>query len=869
MHTKPLRTSLVRTRRLIQRLTVIPLLLATAAFGQLTVYSAGSVAIGGSRQLTAYVPLVVNIVTWSVNDVVGGNSTVGTVSPTGLYRAPAAAPMANVVMVRATSTADASKFDQVPITITQPVPNLWSISPNTVPAGSFTITLNGGLYSASSVVNFGGTPLTTTYLSPTGLRATGLATAAQVGTTLPITVTNPGNGAATSTAVGLKITVANPVLVSIAPLNQTVSTSATRQFAATVMNTSNTSVTWSVNGVNGGSATAGTISVAGLYMAPAAVTNPATVTVRATSVADPTVSASTSVTVQVPPPPAVTVSVAPSSLTLAPSVAQPFIATVANAANTAVTWSVNGITGGSATVGTISAAGLYQAPAAAPNPPGVTVRVTSVASPTVSATAAVNIVGPPNPGTGQGTPNLSAGRFLEQTTFGPTATDIAKVKQIGFDAWLTEQFNMPETQIANPGTQASNSLQELYLNRLATAPDQLRQRVASALSQIIVISMNKNIYSDEMVPYLQILSRNAFGSYRTLLSDITVSSQMGKYLDLARSMKPTALSGANENYARELTQLFTLGLYQLNPDGTPVVDGQGKPVALYNQTDIQQIALALTGWVYINNAYEDFSGPMVPWDTNHDKNQKSFLGCTLPAGQNTVTDTNATLDCLFQHQNIGPFLAQRLIRSLVMSNPSGAYVQRIAAVFANNGAGVRGDLKAVVRAILLDPEARNDTAGPLSGRLKDPIFHVVSFVRALGGTIAPSNGLPWMFSQLAQTPPSVFSFYSPLFRIPKTTTFGPEFQIYTPTESVMRGNFLYSVLLQPSQYGVDLGPFLAVAANTPALIDLCDQTLLYGRMPQAMRQSLATAMAAQQDNNSRVQTALYLTALSGLQAIQY
>jgi hypothetical protein len=264
---------------------------------------------------------------------------------------------------------------------------------------------------------------------------------------------------------------------------------------------------------------------------------------------------------------------------------------------------------------------------------------------------------------------------------------------------------------------------------------------------------------------------------------------------------------------------------------------------------------------------------MVPLEANHDTTQKTFLGCTLPAGQTTTQDLNGFLNCLFNHPNVGPFIATRLIRSMVTSNPSPAYIQRIAAVFNNNGAGVRGDLAAVVKAILTDAEARNDVAPPASGRLKDPIFHMISFVRALNGTFSPTNGLPWLFSRLAQaplTPPSVFSFYSPLYHIPRTPFFGPEFQIYTPTESILRGNFLWEIISNPAtDMTTDLSPFISVAGNTQQLIDAVDQTLLYGRMPAPMRQSLANAIVAQSDNTSRMQTALYLTALSGFYAVQY
>jgi hypothetical protein len=371
----------------------------------------------------------------------------------------------------------------------------------------------------------------------------------------------------------------------------------------------------------------------------------------------------------------------------------------------------------------------------------------------------------------------------------------------------------------------------------------------------------------------QILSHDAFGNYRTLLGDISVSSQMGKYLDLANSVKPGVAGGSNENYARESMQLFSIGLNMLNLDGSQQLDAHGNPIPTYDQATVHQVALALTGWIYKNNAWEDFTGPLQPNDANHDMTQKTLLGCTLPANQTTVQDMNGYLDCLFKHPNVGPFISTRLIRSMVTSNPSPGYIQRVATVFNDNGAGVRGDLRAVVTAILTDAEARNDAAPPTSGRLKDSIYNIVSFVRQLNGSISPTNGLAYLFGQMGQqplTPPSVFSFYSPLYHVPKSPLVGPEFQIYTPTESVLRGNFFWGIISNPAtDVTLDISPFVAVAGNTPQLIDAVDQALLYGRMPQPMRQSLANVIAAQQDNNSKAQTALYLTALSGLFAIQY
>jgi uncharacterized protein (DUF1800 family) len=772
------------------RLWLVLAFSGTALAQTITVYSNYRIEVGASRQLTAYVPLSPNTVTWTVNGIPGGDATVGTISPSGLYRAPANVPPQNAVKVRATSTAYPTKYGEATMTVTQVGVHLWSSSPSTVAPGAFTLRLNGSNFTAGVVANFGGVPLATTRVSATELRATGSASAMQAGTQVPLVVVQSGLGATTS----------ETVMISV------------------------------------GSGT----------------TNPP------------------------PPTPGITVAVSPTSVTLAPGTVQNFGATVTGSTNTSVAWSVNGIAGGNTTVGTITAAGLYTAPAAVPSPATVTVRATSAASTSASAQASVTISAPTSPGTGQGTADLAAARLLEQASFGPTPASIARVKQLGAAGWIDEQLAMPETPIPVPGSD-NRAAQSQYLNRLSAAPDQLRQRVAYALSQVIVISINKNNYPEQIVPYLQVLSRNAFGNYRALLGEISTSPQMGKYLDIANSNKPTTGGGANENYSRELLQLFTIGLLRLNPDGTPTLNASGQTIPTYTQAEVQQLALAFTGWTYAgsgNNNWENFSGPMVPRDVNHDTRAKAFLGCDLPANQTTQQDMTAALDCVFAHPNVGPFISLRLIRSLVKSNPSPAYVQRVAGVFNNNGSGVRGDLRATVRAILLDSEARNDTATATSGRLKDPFFHMLSIARALGGSISATNQAAWSFSRTGQTPlapPSVFGFYSPLFRAPQSSLAGPEFQIYTPTEATLRGNFVWELLTNPGVDfpGVDITRFVNLGGNVPALIDACDQTFLYGRMSAPMRQSLATAIAAQQDNRNRALTALYLTLLSGQHAVQH
>ena len=474
---------------------------------------------------------------------------------------------------------------------------------------------------------------------------------------------------------------------------------------------------------------------------------------------------------------------------------------------------------------------------------------------------------------------LSGARFLEQSSFGPTPATVAAVTQQGIPAYLQAQFATPETVIFTPTNNSMGELRNWVLYNYTSAPDQLRQRVAYALSQILVTSANKLIYPDMMLPWLRLLSQNAFGNYRTLLHDISISPSMGKYLDLANSMKPGPNTGANENYARELMQLFTIGLWTLNPDGSLLLDFNGLPVPTYDQRTVAQVALALTGWVYATppgggSSWEYAGAPMVAVQSRHDTNSKSYLGTTVPAGQTVEQDLESLLDCLIHHPNTAPFLATRLIRSLVTSNPSAGYVQRVANVFVNNGSGVTGDLKAVITAILLDSEARLDTPTATSGRLKDPILHVSDFLRALNGGFTRGQQITYLYDYVGQSvlnPNSVFSWFSPLYRAPNTGLFGPEFQIYSPTEATLRGNMFFGFLHTPinADSVIDLTPFQPYGNDMPALVEAANQALLYGRMPAAMKQVLITAATPGYDAQTRIETVLYLTALSGLYAIQH
>ena len=936
--------------------------------GSIAVYPGNaSIETGSSRQYSAYVPISPNTVTWMVNDVPGGNSTFGTVSPTGLYVAPASAPANNLVIIKVQSTAYPASVGTATLKITRPYPWLWSVYPSSLVVGNFQVSLNGSNFAPDSIATANGMDFTTTYVSPTKLTVSGAAS--QAGT-LAFAVRQPGNGAVTGNSVSVTVKTA-PITVTLSPTSATVPLGASKSFTATVsgsantavtwlvndviggnasigtistagvytapatlpasstvavkavssasssasatatvtlqspaptvavtvtpavatvslgtsqsfsasvVGSANTAVTWSVNGINGGNSTVGIVSANGLYTAPSSLPASSTVTVRATSVANPASFASATISLVNPPPP-VTVAVTPFSASVPLGTTQAFLAAVSGSGNTAVTWSVNGITGGNATLGTISAAGLYSAPSVLPASGALTIRATSVANGSSYGQASVTLTTAP---IGPVTPQqLAAGRFLEQSSFGPSPSTLAAVMQQGVEAYLEGQFALPATVIPLPAGNDMAALRQWALHNYTVAPDQLRQRVAYTLGQIIVTSGNKLVYANEIIPWMRLLSQHAFGNYRDLLHDVTVSPSMGKFLDLANSMKPGAGTSPNENYPRELLQLFSIGLWQLNQDGSQVKDANNSPIPSYTQDTVAQLSLALTGWTYAtapgatpqNNNWEYFGAPMESRPQNHATVAKSILGATIPANQTVEQDLESVLDILMNHPNTAPFVATRMIRSLVMSNPSPGYIQRVADVFVNNGYGVRGDLKAVVRAILLDAEARNDVATVNQGKLKEPLLEICGLVRSLNGQFSAGNGLVYLFDYMAQpilSPPSVFSWFSPMYRVPKSTLFGPEFQIYSPTEATLRGNFFYMVLgSNGGDVSVDLTPFQPFGNDMPNLVEKVNQVLLHGRMPAAMKQALITAATPGYDAKTRIETVLYLTSLSGLHAVQY
>jgi uncharacterized protein (DUF1800 family) len=502
-------------------------------------------------------------------------------------------------------------------------------------------------------------------------------------------------------------------------------------------------------------------------------------------------------------------------------------------------------------------------------------------------------------------------RLLEQATFGVTASDVSHVQSVGFSAYLAEQLAATASQYTgfsytphtapvgcqnDPATPTDASsicardkyslfqVQRQFFMNAIKDPDQLRQRVAFALSQIFVVSGIEIYEAYGMADYQNMLLNDAFGNFRDLLQDVTLSPVMGRYLDMAGNYKsdPARGTAPNENYGREVLQLCSIGLYELNPDGSQKLDGSGAPIPTYDQSVVIGFSAAFTGWTYapLPGASSTASNPinydgvMIAFDSEHEPGTKTLLdGFTIPAGQTSAQDLKMALDDIFNHPNVGPFIGKQLIQHLVTSNPSPAYVGRISAVFADNGSGVRGDLGAVVKAILTDPEARGDTPATSGfGHLREPALFISSVLRSLGGQ---SDGvLPRSVSsgmgQPIYSAGSVFNFYPPSFVLPGSQTLAPEFGIDNAATALAGANFVNTVIMKggaaadPTVTGstgtsIDLTS-LAAITDPSALIAQLNQTLMHGSLSSAAGGIILSAVNAQSatDPLAAARTAGYL-----------
>ncbi|MEM7081925.1 MAG: DUF1800 family protein [Pseudomonadota bacterium] len=531
-----------------------------------------------------------------------------------------------------------------------------------------------------------------------------------------------------------------------------------------------------------------------------------------------------------------------------------------------------------------------------------------------------------------------AARFLAQATFGPKQSEIDALAASGdIEGWIDQQMIIPAsnheavTRAAVPPMCFGLSL-NLGMDGFFVVPrevawwqiviendDQLRQRVAFALSQILVVGDSSDLIAGSqygMASYYDMLASHAFGNYRDLLEDVTLHPIMGIFLSMVRNQRPNPALNIrpDENYARELLQLFTIGVHELNLDGTKVLDGEGNPIATYDQTDIENLARVFTGWNFERIGWTEWFGfsdrtkPMEPWEVYHDTDEKTLLnGVVLPAGQDTQTDLDGALDNVFMHPNVGPFIGRQLIQRLVTSNPTPGYVERVASAFNDNGAGVRGDLGAVVRAILLDPEARlGHTYLPDSyGKLREPLLRLSHLRRSMSSIprqlignfftgvecgepaynvyYSQFGSMIQNLGQQALRSPSVFNFYQPDYSPPglvrEAGLVAPEFQLFVASIAQSTGKIIAfeaqnNGFWGPGSMELDMTIPIGLAADPNVLLDYYDTILMGGSMSIGMRDTLmqhmtdASLPADSSLNETRARDALMLIVMSPEYLIQ-
>jgi uncharacterized protein (DUF1800 family) len=534
----------------------------------------------------------------------------------------------------------------------------------------------------------------------------------------------------------------------------------------------------------------------------------------------------------------------------------------------------------------------------------------------------------------------AAARFLIQASFGPdsdSSTDadiipqnVQSVMSLGFENWIKDQLRRPlglhqpyldwmksKKQNVNWDAKAvtwwnrAMGVPALYPGGRAQASDPLRQRMAFALSEIFVISDHMDVLGNQaigMENYYDMLVRHSFGNFRNLLFDVATHPCMGTYLSHLKNRKADPVAGTfpDQNFAREIMQLFTIGLWQLNPNGTRTLDGMGQPIPTYDNDDIAEFARVFTGLSFGGKVRDEFEWPdesyvtpMFMWDEYHDVDAKTLLnGTILPPrtastapdrGTAGMDDLNAAIDCLFNHPNTGPFICRQLIQRFVTSNPSPAYVGRVAAIFANNGKSVRGDLAAVIKAILLDSEARDPAmlANANFGKIREPYLRTVNLARALNAAAkANTYRLSYLDQVLAQQPlsaPSVFNFFKPGYAPPGPVNdaglVAPEFQILNAITSLSTSNYYYNVIRNDFGRWGESDKNYKVTANitaekalyrdVPALMRRLDLVLTAGTLPPEQHQIIREAVedfsavnGQWQWFDERIYSAIYLISTS-------
>jgi uncharacterized protein (DUF1800 family) len=503
-----------------------------------------------------------------------------------------------------------------------------------------------------------------------------------------------------------------------------------------------------------------------------------------------------------------------------------------------------------------------------------------------------------------------AAKFLSRSTFGPTQNSINNiVGKRSYENWLNTQFKTAKTlhapKVRSLGIKMCSNLNsdneirvdsweyayprhQIWWETALHSNDQLRQRVALALSEILVISDSDGLglsnYQLAVTSYYDVLVKHAFGNYRDLLEEVTLHPAMGDFLSMTRNQKANISEGIrpDENYARELLQLFTIGVHELNIDGTEKLDGKNKPIPTYNQKTIEEFAKVFTGWNYADRGWRRYAGnadrtkPLIAVEKYHDTSDKNLLNNEIsPNGQTAQDDLSFALDNIFKHPNIAPFISKQLIQRLVTSNPTPAYVERVATIFNDNGDGIKGDLKAVISAILLDDEALSDNKSNSFGKLREPLLrmthlwrtfnmqnslrvgHYWSPEKTCGQGNYPSynfwNALSDFGKKTTQNPlgaKSVFNFFRPDFSpngiLNKQGLVAPEFQTINENSLSSNTNFLHNLILNFSDSKtntpklgahskLNLSKETALAKNTDDLLDYLSLVLLNNEISDSLR----------------------------------
>lgn len=514
----------------------------------------------------------------------------------------------------------------------------------------------------------------------------------------------------------------------------------------------------------------------------------------------------------------------------------------------------------------------------------------------------------------------AASRFAAQATFGMNFSGIDAIARQGKEDWLDSQFVIPvsdhvsiaadivDRRNAGEFAQFEDDIEYLvYARRLAwwhrtvTANDVLRQRVAFALSEIFVVSDSVDdliVYPFALSGYYDTLLTHTFGNYRELLRDVTLHPAMGIYLSHVNNRRSDPVNNIfpDENYAREVMQLFSIGLFELNIDGSLRLDGVGKPIPTYSNVEIREFAKIFTGLsfggpnAFFGNTAPQFRAAMQMFDAEHEPGSKNLLnGLVVPAGQNGMQDVDAAIDNLFDHPNVGPFIGKQLIQRLVTSNPSPAYIERVARAFNGDSTGLRGDMRAVIRAVLLDPEAAAAATTMADfGKLREPVVRYAAILRQFGanssdGFIANTGYfVQELGKQHPLSAPSVFNFFlpahSPAGEIAAAGLVAPEFQITTSNSIVGVSNLIDFVILadfvtdSPPPFAavsLNFDEYVEIASDIGALLNRLDIVLTAGTLDSATRLAIETVITDLDDLNLRVRIAVYMLLLSSDYAVRH